>query len=89
MSDDWQKYDAENENSLSYFVGKKEDEQYEYIQGSLGESICPNNTFEVPNYLLQPEQCDQADIQGRVFDLGSNMLFLFLIDACCKRPPTK
>ena len=23
LSDDWQKYDAENENSLSYFVGKK------------------------------------------------------------------
>jgi|LakMenEpi02Apr12_1017379.scaffolds.fasta_scaffold00783_1 hypothetical protein len=23
LSDDWQKYDAENENSLSYFVGKR------------------------------------------------------------------
>jgi len=23
LSDDWQKYDAENENSLSYFVGAK------------------------------------------------------------------
>jgi len=32
--------------------------------GALSHSICPNNTFEVPNYTLQPEQCDQVDIQG-------------------------
>jgi hypothetical protein len=39
LSDDWQKYDAENENSLSYFVGTKMKMNHMNRYGDLWERV--------------------------------------------------
>ena len=40
LSDDWQKYDAENENSLSYFVGKRMKMNSMNTYEDLWERVC-------------------------------------------------
>jgi len=89
LSNDWQKYDAENENSLSYFFGAKMKMKRMNRYEDLWERVFLP-TIRLKNQTIHCNLNNAINqIYKGVFALGSNMLFLLLIDACCKQLPTR